>query len=250
MVSGTNDRNGEPMKNDRIPSLCDDPDLWIGLLADNELTPDQRRLLVQHLDNHPDQWRQCAIAMMDQQFLTGNAGISAFETKTVRLEKLDDRESMRPFSRKAFPQLIAAIAAAVLVFCAGFAIDNQISKRHYEKQLAQAELNSRATIDMLSDLYCSTIGQSSTPTQLQDIFSNRPTLIELESNEFESIWLTDRQVPDSFLEMLVGSGKSVEIKPYKPRLMTSAMRTFQRPLIAVEVKNTSSINLLAHGEVQ
>ena len=63
--------------NELLPSIESDPELWLSVLADNELSGSQRRQLIAWLDSNPDRWRDCAISLLDQQCLGAALGESS-----------------------------------------------------------------------------------------------------------------------------------------------------------------------------
>ena len=52
-----------------LPAVADDLDLWLCLLADNELAAGQRQQLVVYLDQHPEHWRDCGLKLIESQSL-------------------------------------------------------------------------------------------------------------------------------------------------------------------------------------
>jgi|GEM_PF-4809939 len=230
------------MKSIQLPEPERDPDLWISVLADDELTLDQRQQFVGFADSNPDVWRECAIALMDAQFLSRPQTMTLSTAERQPVERLLSEPSYdsRPPSGAVFRW--ASIAASlVAVFLAGWWISGQRAARQFETSLAELATQSTAAITTLAGMVESGFNPPARPMSLTDVFDNRPMLVELQDTPEYTLYVTDRAIPQSLLDAMIDAGHDVKLKPYRPRLVPAAMLPAENSLIAIEIsKNVSS----------
>src|SRR5262245_24670774 len=92
-------------------------DVVFDRLVDGELTPDERRQLLESLDKRPERWRRCAIAFLEGQSWRDELGQVARGSLT---ETKDLKSPAFPLSRGTGPNWLVgakwlAIAAGLLL---------------------------------------------------------------------------------------------------------------------------------------
>ena len=51
-----------------LPAIHEDPQLWLEMLADGELSQEERGVVWKYLEANPESWKDCAVAFWDHQF--------------------------------------------------------------------------------------------------------------------------------------------------------------------------------------
>ncbi len=261
----------------KMPPLDDDDlELWLNLLVDDELSPEQRRELIQYLNRHPEYWRICARTFLDQQTLQNtivqpvgesNSGITRKVVPGSKTEKMEvagqvvvglsrvELRSRQNVSRsRRMTRWLAMAGCIALTGCCGFlagawgGIDwgRQESKRELDQAAIQiAQLERNLDKEQRFGAMLASLG-TSPQCELVNRFQGQPMLIELENTPSHALYLTNREVPRSLLDCFASAGFGVEIKLYEPKFMNP----FKSPVVALEVTKRSAFNLLASGESQ
>ena len=266
--------------NDLLPDIRTHLDLWLSVLADNELSAAQRNEFVEFLDSNQDHWRACAVTLMDQQIISG--GFRDFERSLMNGERSggtlqipDQRRSSvrlngnsqagvdgplgtplpvvlapsKPVSGSHFRRrgvlALIGVAASVAAFALGMAWANQATARDQELLMSELQ-NSRSTVCSLSK-FITASQESNATNSLGNLYSENPMLIEIEDNPEKALFLTDRPISKAFLESLVAAGHDVQIKPYEPEFMTRQMSALKNTVFAVEVTKHQPM-LLVQGD--
>ncbi len=237
-----------------LPEIESDLELWLSVLADNELDSGQRSQLGQYLELHPENWRACAIALMDQQLIESQLVHSSAPEPTLQiesnwLERNVQKSSAfrRPLNwRRVLVGAVAVVASiGLLLFGAwkvrtGFELERQAWTLTLD---AKDQLIARLSQRLADEIF---FGPSHS---LAGLYPDKPMLIEIENTTDRTLYLTDRPVSDAMLESFAAAGQIVDVNPYQPRLMTSRMRSLSNPVLAVEVYKSNPI-LLAQGVSQ
>ena len=237
-----------------LPEIESDLELWLSVLADNELDSGQRSRLVQHLESRPENWRACAIVLMDQQLIGSQLFHCGAPEQSSHIEPswrdfnaLTSRVIRRQVNwRRVLVGAVAVVASiGLLLFGAwkvrtGFEQERQawtLTGEAKDQQIAR--LSQRLTVESL-------FGPSQS---LAGLYPDKPMLIEIENTSDRTLYLTDRPVSDAMLESFAAAGQIVDVNPYQPRLMTSRMRSLTNPILAVEVYKFNPV-LLVQGVSQ
>jgi membrane protein implicated in regulation of membrane protease activity len=234
---------------DQFPPLDSDPELWLSALADDELDPAQRGELVLWVEQHPAWWRNCAIALLDQQVMRRGVQTSALADAAYRAGPggaagLGTGKPMivaaSPVSEARFlPWLTSSLAVTLLaVVAAASAIWWQASERRAK---LSSELNrSREICQQLA----TELGRRTAVNRalsLAQLYPDHRVLVEIDDSPSRTVYLTDQPVSDLLLESFVAAGHDVEVQPYEPRYQTQSMRQLRNPVLAVEVRKSGLI---------
>ena len=99
-----------------------DDDWLLDLLVDNELSEEQRRRLLSHLDRQPDGWRRCALAFLESQSYGSDLGSFASEPEA-------QPAPMPPARRSRFLKPLAVAASLMLAFALGMVVRGGVPGR-------------------------------------------------------------------------------------------------------------------------
>jgi hypothetical protein len=255
--------------NDEMLSAVDaDPELWLSALADDELDPRQRSELCLWLEQHPAWWRNCAIALLDQQTLRGGlraahgnplvhvngaavgsvagspapvvAPVEGVSRNAFRRPVAEGRKPSGPapsssVSRMTFLALSACLAAALLAGAGLGALWWQAGQQQLalRGQLQQRE----ADFQRLAGELARELLSGPEPT-LAGLYPGHRVLIEIDDSPSRAIYLTDQPVSGTLLESFVAAGHDVDVQPYASRFQTEPMRELRTPVLAVEVRKS------------
>ncbi len=237
-----------------LPEIESDLELWLSVLADNELDSGQRSRLVQHLELHPENWRACAIALMDQQLIGSQLVHSSAPEPTLQIEPnwLErNAEKSRAFHRQLNRQRVLVGAVAVVASIGLLLFGAWIVRTGVEQERQAWTLTLEAKDQLIARLSQRIADEDflGPSHSLAGLYPDKPMLIEIENTTDRTLYLTDRPVSDAMLESFAAAGQIVDVNPYQPRLMTSRMRSLSNPVLAVEVYKSNPI-LLAQGVSQ
>ena len=239
--------------NVNLPEIETNLELWLGVAADSELNPAQRRQLVRYLDDNPKYWRACAVVFLDEQLLAAEVPSIG---KSVASESMPDYASVpKPTTVRESVignaglskrnSVLLAIAASVVALVFGIGWGNNIGKSYQRELLPELEKN-RSQVSVLTDLLIADRSARHSQT-LCSLYPDQPMLIEIQNTGDRAVYLTDRPVSEKMLEGFFAAGHNVDVRPYKPRIATSWLQSLQSPVLAIEVDKTRPL-MIAQGE--
>lgn len=224
-------------------------DLWLELLADDELTSVQRNDLLGYLEQHPQHWRACALAFWDRQCLTRAWGSAAAEqsltdvklpcaTSDTELPQRDGRRSTGGWQTRLAWVVTAALA---LLTVATITLGVHQWRAANQSELVRLELTERLaeSLAQAEDLQQELVAERTVLRTLRSVFPDQPCLIEIESTEDRVVYLTDGRVSEDLVRGLLSLGQ-VEVRPFRPLVETSLWQSMVRPVVAIEVAKNST----------
>ena len=258
------------MMNSELPELNHDSALlWIDVIADNELSRQQRLQLLAFLEHADDVslWRAMAVAMLDQNSLTTElraptaewvaAGTSprmpakrnGFPALAETPGEVSPSKSVarpaavevNPGGRRFYPSLFLATTVAMLLV--GFAIGNVWNRGLGDQTIADLRQQQSIQTTQVQWLAAQLQNERQAARTLSSIFPDQSALIEIENSPTHALYLTDRDIPESMVECFVEAGHEVEVRPYEPEFKTELMQSLDKPVLQIEV--TKRIPLLA-----
>lgn len=255
-------------------------ELWLAALGDRELNGDERQVLLEYLELHPQHWRACALALWDSQVLS-HAMISALRSTGI--------ESAAHFAQSESPESVVNVVGVNAPSNAS-SMSARISEGQSAEKARDTRIEIRRRIPSVSQVFwaisCAVLGcllagswwtsasqatvvdelsaklsesqdvaerltgtmlaERSTFRNLAGVFPDRPCLIEIENTGDRVVYLADGPVPEDLLRGLVQMGQ-VKVQPYRPDIETPLWKSLDRPIVAIEVDKLSSL-LVAQGD--
>ena len=169
--------------------------LWIDLLVDNELTAQQRRRLIEHLEGRPQLWRSCALAFIDNQVLRSELKSSV---------EPEQEQTILPSRRSGMlgPRLmwVAALAASLVV---AFATGRMTAFTPEDVDTSVRVVANESSPDMFHD------PKAANRATFVSLPSSDPALIEIKDDEREAVYYLQQPLPPFLLDTIVMAGHGV-----------------------------------------
>ena len=175
-----------------------DESLWIDLLADNELDSEQRRRLLDHLEQHPQFWRSCALTFIDGQTL---------RTELKMTVGQEPEETSLPLSRntgrRSRAKQFAVFAASLfLAFAVG-----RVTSSEFDDTRSQPRQVARETLPHPPEMLHDT--ENASQLFFASMPSAVPALIEVKDDEQEAVYYLHEPLPSFLLDAIVMAGHGV-----------------------------------------
>ncbi len=231
-----------------LPPVQSDTGLWLELMADDELTADQRLVLVEHLDLHPGLWRDCAMKMMEHQSLirglrSASAAATAADSAAGCAHQPGTNQSASfqsaPLRRR--PRTFVALLAYALVPCLALVVGVLVT-RTVERQRSTRLLGSiiQENVSLASTFQKVNEAETLAEKNMRDVdllglYGDRPVMLEIENSARRAVYCTDLQLPGFVIDALLLAGNGIEVREYSPPVLTSSRAGNQRPYYLLEI---------------
>lgn len=187
-------------------------DVLFDRLADGELAGDEYRRLLASLDDRPDGWKRCALALLEGQALGGELRSLARENGECALERTQPAAHGR---RVALPAVVLSVAASfLLAFGLGVWLRGGVSTSGVEPSFSgnvpkDASANRHVVVDGQQLPSASAVLPRGRMTLVVDDGAGRGEEIQLpvyDESEVDAALLGQRELPRDLVESLQHSG--------------------------------------------
>jgi hypothetical protein len=225
------------MKNDSY-----NDDVVFDRLVDGELSPSERRQVLESLDKRPEGWRRCALAFLEAQSWREELGQVARGTRTETKELKSPVSSVRPGSGPSW-----AVGAKWLALAAGLLVAFELGSMHREGsvQLAGGPTGTNSQLANVESQNVNPSPKSSKPSDQLTFYvrdkSGRKQAVQVplvDAEELDNQLGTQFQsgVPDAVRNQLKQQGYMVQSKrKYAPLWMEN-----DRPMV-IPVEDTQIV---------
>ena len=243
---------------ENLPAIESDPQLWLGMLVDNELNRDQRRQMMDYLEAHPTLWKSCALQFLDEQILASElASISSSAAAQPAVEPAS-MEATRPgFWLQPSRSLTRLVVVVLLGICIGqwWTMANQSAGTNHVWQLSNEELDRELTeiTDKYREVYEVSANHQETQSRreieaelnlIQSLLIHNRFLVEVENTDQRSVYLTDDRLPKFLLEALVLAGHQVQVKRKDIEVKRANGEPFNYPIHSLEITKYALLSSL------
>lgn len=258
-----NDANFPELNHDHV-------EIWVGLLADGELSATQRAMLFEFLEQHPEYWRCCALAFWDsltlKQWLTPSGGLLAekatldrqFESqrpsswsvpsndseKTATVSSLAPGLSVGKDTKRHWilgPALACALGILCCLISGLLFLGWNVAHTNWLASRVQWRQDVSLMVDVQQLLLAELQAERNSFRSLGSLFPNQPQLIEIENTPARAVFLTDRPLSPELMDWLVRYGTDVQVRPHQPESKNQLWESLRNPVLEIEVVKLSSL---------
>lgn len=245
------------------------------MLVDNELTAAERTELIAALDKSPKLWRRCAIAFMDEQFLTRTFSpeVNSDRESSDEVNETNDQTSIKTkispantTNRSPASSSIGWITLGLLVGLGIGVIGNALTDKDSTgigNRLASyvgwnAPMESESESDSEQELlFASVVSLTNLANEAEALAANYDLppqrkrnastksvrLYEIQNDESKAVYYSPDAIPKFILESMVMAGHEVELTNEKLRTPIGGNQFVELPVFAMRIeKNSYSVN--------